>query len=35
MYLALKGKKFEFWRIRLGGNLPLWLPQFLLSLFYF
>ena len=35
MYLAWKGKKFEFWRVRLGGNPPSWLPQFLLSLVYF
>ena len=35
MYLAQKGKKFEFWRIRLGVNPPLWLPQLFLGLVCF
>ena len=35
MYLAIKDKKFEFWRACSGVNLPSWHPQFLLSLVYF
>ena len=35
MYLALKGKKFEFWRARLGVNPLSWHPQVLLGLVYF
>ena len=35
MGLAWKVKKFEFWRARLGGKLPLLNPQFVLGVVYF
>ena len=35
MYLALKYKKFEFWRACLGVNPLSWHPQVLLGLGYF
>ena len=35
MCIALKVKKFEFWRTWLGENPPLWNTQFLLGLGFF